>query len=116
MASNLRKETTRKEPRQINFRVSESEYLKLKQSAETLNMSVPNFVKSKAQGARLVAPKFDLESRKSIVRDLSGLANNTNQIAKYVNTRTEENADMKRLNMNIEKLRKELNNLWQQLN
>ncbi|PTI58467.1 plasmid mobilization relaxosome protein MobC, partial [Staphylococcus warneri] len=38
----------RKEPKQISFRVSESEYLKLKQSAETLNMSVPTFVKKKA--------------------------------------------------------------------
>ncbi|MDO6367221.1 plasmid mobilization relaxosome protein MobC, partial [Staphylococcus epidermidis] len=30
----------RKAPKQISFRVSESEYLKLQQSAETLNMSV----------------------------------------------------------------------------
>ncbi len=30
----------RKEPKQISFRVSESEYLKLRQSADTLNMSV----------------------------------------------------------------------------
>ena len=52
----------RKEPKQISFRVSESEYLKLKQSAETLNMSVPTFVKKKAQGSRLVAPKFDKEN------------------------------------------------------
>ncbi len=38
----------RKAPKQISFRVSESEYLKLQQSAETLNMSVPAFVKKKA--------------------------------------------------------------------
>ncbi len=37
----------RKEPKQISFRVSESEYLKLRQSADTLNMSVPNFVKKR---------------------------------------------------------------------
>ncbi len=42
----------RKEPKQISFRVSESEYLKLRQSADTLNMSVPNFVKKKAQGSQ----------------------------------------------------------------
>ena len=35
----------RKEPKQISFRVSESEYEKLKASAETLNMSVASFVK-----------------------------------------------------------------------
>ena len=75
----------RKEPKQISFRVSESEYLKLRQSAETLNMSVPAFVKKKAQGSRLVAPKFDKETRQSIARDLSKLGANANQIAKYFN-------------------------------
>ena len=37
-----------KERKQIRFRVSEDEYLKLQQSAETLNISVPAFVKKKA--------------------------------------------------------------------
>lgn len=54
----------RKAPKQISFRVSESEYSKLQASAETLNMSVPLFVKNKAQGARLVAPKLDKVTRK----------------------------------------------------
>ena len=83
LASTNREKPIRKEPKQISFRVSEDEYLKLQQSAETLNMSVPAFVKKKAQGARLVAPKFDLASRQTIIRDLSGLANNLNQIARY---------------------------------
>lgn len=116
MASDLREKPNRKEPRQISFRVSESEYLKLQQSAETLNMSVPAFVKKKAQGARLVAPKFDLESRQSIVRDLSGVANNINQIAKYCNQHKDGNIDWERLEHNITMLRKELDKLWQQLN
>lgn len=116
VASDNRKKTIRKEPKQISFRVSEDEYLKLQQSAETLNLSVPAFVKKKAEGARLVAPKFDLESRQSIIRDLSGLANNINQIARYCNTHKDGNADFDNLNTNIEIIRKELNQLWQQLN
>ena len=115
VASNLREKPNRKEPRQISFRVSESEYLKLQQSAETLNMSVPAFVKKKAQGARLVAPKPDLESRQAIVRDLSGVANNINQIAKYCNA-NQASVDSERLNYNIEQLSKEVNAIWQQLN
>lgn len=63
----------RKEPKQISFRVSESEYLKFQPTALTLNMSVPAFVKKKAQGSRLIAPKFDKETRQSIVKDLSRL-------------------------------------------
>ena len=114
MASENRKEPIRKEPRQINFRVSEDEYLKLQQSAETLNMSVPTFVKKKAQGARLVAPKFDQASRQAIIRNLSGTANNINQIAKHLNAY--EGVDQEELKEAFNQVRKELNSLWQQLN
>lgn len=112
MASDKLREPRRKEPKQISFRVSEQEYEKLKQSAETLNMSVPAFVKRKAEGSRLVTPKFDKETRQAIVRDLSGIANNTNQIAKVLNTKYVNEQD---LNRNLQALRNEVNQLWQQL-
>jgi hypothetical protein len=107
----------RKEPKQISFRVSESEYLKLRQSAETLNMSVPAFVKKKAQGSRLVAPKFDKETRQSIARDLSKLgANAANQIAKYCNQHQYDAPNYPALERNISELRERLDEIWQQLN
>src|SRR5699024_1679474 len=112
VASDKLRKPSRKEPKQISFRVSEDEYEKLKQSAETLNMSVPAFVKKKAEGSRLVAPKFDKETRQTIVRDLSGIANNTNQIAKVLNTKYVDADD---LNRNLQALRNEVNQLWQQL-
>lgn len=112
MASDKLREPRRKEPKQISFRVSEQEYERLKQSAETLNMSVPAFVKKKAEGSRLVTPKFDKETRQAIVRDLSGIANNTNQIAKVLNTKYVNEQD---LNRNLQALRNEVNQLWQQL-
>ena len=112
MASDKLREPRRKEPKQISFRVSKDEYEKLKQSAETLNMSVPAFVKKKAEGSRLVVPKFDKETRQTIVRDLSGIANNTNQIAKVLNTKYVDADD---LNRNLQALRNEVNQLWQQL-
>ena len=106
----------RKEPKQISFRVSESEYLKLKQSAETLNMSVPAFVKKKAQGSRLVAPKFDKETRQSIAKDLSMLGANANQIAKYCNQHQYEAPNYEALEFNISKLREKLDEIWQKMN
>ncbi|WP_144465007.1 MULTISPECIES: MobC family plasmid mobilization relaxosome protein [Bacillales] len=102
----------RKERKQISFRVSEDEYLKLQQSAETLNMSVPAFVKKKAQGSRLVAPKFDKETRQSIAKDLSKLGSNANQIAKYCNQHQYEAPNYKALEYNIEELRKRLDEIW----
>ena len=106
----------RKEPKQISFRVSESEYLKLKQSAETLNMSVPAFVKKKAQGSRLVAPKFDKETRQSIAKDLSRLGANANQIAKYCNQHQHDAPNYEGLEYNINAVRERLNDIWEKLN
>ena len=105
----------RKERKQISFRVSEDEYLKLQQSAETLNMSVPAFVKKKAQGSRLVTPKFDKETRQSIAKDLSMLGANANQIAKYCNQHQHEAPNYEALEYNIHELRERLDNIWQQL-
>ena len=106
----------RKAPKQISFRVSESEYLKLQQSAETLNMSVPAFVKKKAQGSRLVAPKFDKATRQSIAKDLSKLGANANQIAKYCNQHQYDAPNYPALERNISELRERLDEIWQQLN
>ena len=106
----------RKAPKQISFRVSESEYLKLQQSAETLNMSVPNFVKKKAQGSRLVAPKFDKETRQSIAKDLSRLGANANQIAKYCNQHQHDAPNYEGLEYNINAVRERLNEIWEKLN
>ncbi|RIN48089.1 plasmid mobilization relaxosome protein MobC, partial [Staphylococcus simulans] len=102
----------RKEPKQISFRVSESEYEKLRSSAETLNMSVPNFVKKKAHGSRLVAPKFDKETRQSIAKDLSKLGANVNQIAKYCNQHQHENSDYDVLGRKINAVRERLDEIW----
>ncbi|RIN54144.1 plasmid mobilization relaxosome protein MobC [Staphylococcus simulans] len=106
----------RKEPKQISFRVSESEYEKLKRSAETLNMSVPAFVKKKAQGSRLVAPKFDKETRQSIAKDLSRLGANANQIAKYCNQHQHEAPNYEGLEYNINAVRERLDQIWKNLN
>ena len=86
VASKLNNKVNRKDNKQISFRVSESEYLDLERSAKVLNISVPAFVKKKAQGARIVAPKIDSENAKEMARHLTRLGNNTNQIAKRLNS------------------------------
>lgn len=85
LASNKKlKQPNRKDKKQISFRVSETEYLNLERSAKVLNISVPAFVKKKAQGARVVAPKIDPEHAKEIARQLAGMGNNLNQLTKKV--------------------------------
>lgn len=108
----------RKEAKQISFRVTEGEYLKLEQSAETLKMSVPAFVKKKAQGAKLVTPKFEKETGMQVSRELRDIGKNVNQIARWCNQRQEEaleEKDVERLEENLQRVQEELSRIWQQL-
>lgn len=108
----------RKEAKQISFRVTEGEYLKLEQSAETLSMSVPAFVKKKAQGAKLVMPKLEKETGMQVSRELRDIGKNVNQIARWCNQRQEEaleEKDMERLEENLQRVQEELSRVWQQL-
>lgn len=108
----------RKEAKQISFRVTEGEYLKLEQSAETLKMSVPAFVKKKAQGAKLMTPKFEKETGMQVSRELRDIGKNVNQIARWCNQRQEEaleEKDVERLKENLQRVQEELSRIWQQL-
>ena len=104
----------RKDSKQINVRVSESEYLKLKQSAETLNMSLPAFVKKKAKGAKLVAPKLEAKQAQNIVQQLNYLGNNVNQMAKALHT-FGDRVEVDEMNDKLEFIQKEMMKIWQQL-
>ena len=104
----------RKDSKQINVRVSESEYSKLKQSAETLNMSLPAFVKKKAKGAKLVAPKLEAKQAQNIVQQLNYLGNNVNQMAKALHT-FDDRVEVDEMNDKLEFIQKEMMKIWQQL-
>ena len=106
----------RKEPKQISFRVSESEFEKLKRSAESLQMSVPAFVKSKAQGAKLVTPKVDRAGAIEIAKQLRAIGNNVNQMARATNTAELDPDLAANLTAELQNVQKELNQVWQQLN
>lgn len=106
----------RKEPKQISFRVSESEFEKLKRSAETFQMSVPAFVKSKAQGAKLVTPKIDRPGAVEIAKQLRAIGNNVNQMARATNAAELDPDSAANLTAELQNVQKELNQLWQQLN
>lgn len=116
VASKLNNKVNRKDNKQISFRVSESEYLDLERSAKVLNISVPAFVKKKAQGARIVAPKIDSENAKEIVRHLTGLGNNTNQIAKRLNSIEYANQEeLESIKKEVDRTLKGLAEIWRQL-
>ncbi|BDP75768.1 plasmid mobilization protein [Enterococcus faecium] len=121
MASHNEKEFSVKKPKvrrvankQISFRVNEAEYEKLQQSAKNLNMSVPAFVKKKAQGAKLVRPVVEQEIALEISRNLKVLGNNANQIARRLNSGT--SSDNEELNAEVQRVLKGLGEIWRLLN
>ncbi|EFV88774.1 bacterial mobilization family protein [Staphylococcus epidermidis FRI909] len=78
-------------------------------------MRVPAFVKEKAQGARLVAPKLDQATRQSVAKYLSMLGANANHIAKYCNQHQHEAPNYEALKRNISELRERLNDIWERI-
>lgn len=99
----------RKEAKQISFRVSDDEFARLKQAADTLQMSVPSFVKKKAQGARMRTPSVDKEGAFEMARQLRSIGNNVNQIAKRAHEGGAIDKD------ELQGVQKELQGLWQRL-
>lgn len=98
----------RKENRQIKFRVTDPEFERLEQMAKEFQMSVPNFCKKKAQGARLRPPKIEREGAFEIARQLRAIGNNVNQISRRAN---EGYAIPKG---ELQGIQKELQTIWQQ--
>ncbi len=99
----------RRASKQINFRVSEPDYLKLAQSAQTLNLSVPAFVKKKAQGARIIAPKLGAKEAQELTRQLAKIGGNLNQLTKHANQGGNVPAQA------LQELQSEVAKIWQQL-
>lgn len=99
----------RTENKQINFRVSEEEYQRLKKIADNFGMSVGAYCKERSKGSKLVAPKIDREGALNIATELRKIGTNINQIAKYVNI--DKNANLGQING----IQRELNNIWQLL-
>lgn len=99
----------RKENRQIKFRVNDDEFARLEQMAQEMQMSVPAFVKAKAQAARLRPPRINREGAFEIARQLRGIGNNVNQLARKAN---EGNVTPQQ--EELYEIKKELQALWQQ--
>lgn len=104
------KKENRASSRQIKFRVDDSEYEKLEQTASSFNMSVPAFAKKRALGYRMIPPKIDKVGAIEIARQLRAIGNNVNQLTKRANANDSINSEQ------LQAVEKELHGIWQQLN
>lgn len=67
---------------QINFRLDETEYQKLTTSAHAYGLTPSKYAQKLALDSRLVRPRLLPENQQAVVRQLQGIGNNLNQIAK----------------------------------
>lgn len=105
----------RKENRQIKFRVSEDEYDKLEQSANSLQLSVAAFAKKRVVGYRIKPPKIDKAGAMEIAKQLRAIGTNVNQIAKETNMDASISREADEQLAELQKIKGELQAIWQQL-
>lgn len=106
----------RKENRQIKFRVSEDEYGKLEQSANSLQLSVAAFAKKRIMGYRIKPPKIDKAGAMEIAKQLRAIGTNVNQMAKETNMDVQLFKGADEQLAELQKIKEELQAIWQQLN
>lgn len=94
---------------QINIRLSEEELQKVKLSAEVKGLSVGRYAKQVLLKSKLVEPKMSAKMFQEINRQIIGIANNVNQLTRVANSSSK--VEMEAVN----ELRKEVQQLWQQL-
>lgn len=74
-----------KQTKHIDFRVSETDYQKIKQSADLYGMSIGQYSKLLIQKSRLKKPKFTYQETLAIKAELHHIGNNINQLARSLN-------------------------------
>src|SRR5699024_1124554 len=102
---------TRKDNRQIKFRVSDHEYEELEQTANNFHTSVPAFAKKRALGYRMKPPKDDKSGAIEIARQMRAIGNNVNQLTKQPKA-SKGKIDSEEL----QAIKKELHKILQQFN
>lgn len=101
----------RKDNQQIKFRVNDREFERLEQIATSFQMSVPAFAKKRALGYRMKPPKVDKAGAIEIAKQLRAIGNNVNQLTRRANA-GKATIDSEEL----QAIKKELHEIWQQFN
>lgn len=94
---------------QVNVRLAPLELAKVKASADALGVSVGKYSKRVLLKSPLIQPTMPIELQREVLRQLSGMANNLNQLAHQANQSGQVAVE------EVRDLRKEVNNLWQLL-
>src|SRR5699024_5074 len=83
----------------------------LEQTANNFHMSVPAFAKKRAMGYRMKPPKVDKSGAIEIAKQLRAIGNNVNQLTRRANA-----SNGKIDSEELQAIKKELHEIWQQFN
>ena len=92
--------------RQVNFRLTEREFVDLKAKADEAGMTVSTFCQHLATGAKIKKPSFTPEQGRKLLSDLGHIGGNINQIARGVNESGNIKAET------LAEIRSELSLIW----
>lgn len=116
MADGNRKYTSDKKEYKECFKLSESDHRKLLSDMKSAGMDKSKYLRLLVQSCGKVDATFP-QDRAHMIRQISGIANNINQIAKVANTKSDiyfsDIDELKRLMEEIRNLLKEVLRVWQ---
>ena len=116
MADGKRKYCSNKKERKVTFKLSENDYLKLMEDAKEAGVDKSKYLRALVQSGGKIDFTFP-KDRTNLIRQITGIATNINQITKLANTMSyvpfQDLRDIKEALLEIQRLLREVLTVWQ---
>ena len=116
MADGKRKYCSNKKERKVTFKLSENDYLKLMEDAKEAGVDKSKYLRALVQSGGKIDFTFP-KDRTNLIRQITGIASNINQITKVANTMSyvpfQDLRDIKEALLEIQRLLREVLTVWQ---
>lgn len=116
MADGKRKYCSNKKERKVTFKLSENDYLKLMEDAKEAGVDKSKYLRALVQSGGKIDFTFP-KDRTNLIRQITGIATNINQIAKVANMMSyvpfQDLKDIKEALLEIQRLLREVLTVWQ---
>ena len=116
MADGKRKYCSNKKERKVTFKLSENDYLKLMEDAKEAGVDKSKYLRALVQNGGKIDFTFP-KDRTNLIRQITGIATNINQITKVANMMSyvpfQDLRDIKEALLEIQRLLREVLAVWQ---
>ncbi len=116
MADGKRKYCSNKKERKVTFKLSENDYLKLMEDAKEAGVDKSKYLRALVQNGGKIDLTFP-KDRTNLIRQITGIATNINQITKVANTMSyvpfQDLKDIKEALLETQRLLREVLTVWQ---